>query len=271
MTECAICVTCGTQYAPGPTPDACAICCDERQYVAATGQAWTTLSRLRRSHMACVRMEGALLGIGIAPAFGIGQRALLVRTPAGNILWDCISLVDDALVTLIGALGGLAGIAISHPHYYTTCVEWSRAFGGVPVHLHAADREWIMRPDPAIVAWEGEMRPLLPGLTLVRAGGHYPGGTVLHWADGNGGAGALLSGDIVQVVADRQHVGFMRSYPNFIPLGAAAVSGIARRLSHLSFDAIYGAFWNLVIPTGGRAAFDRSVARHLDWLARPDE
>ena len=27
-------------------------------------------------------------------------------------------------------LGGIAAIAISHPHYYTSMVEWSRAFGG---------------------------------------------------------------------------------------------------------------------------------------------
>ena len=55
------------------------------------------------------------------PDFAIAQRALLIRTPAGNFLWDCIALIDDATVDLIKGLGGLAGIAISHPHYYTTC------------------------------------------------------------------------------------------------------------------------------------------------------
>jgi hypothetical protein len=263
-----ICTTCGTQHAMADAPPAsCAICADERQYVPPSGQGWTTLERLRGSHMATIRREGALLGIGTAPGFAIGQRALLLRTPAGNVLWDCVSLIDDATVEIINALGGLAAIAISHPHYYTTQVEWSRAFGSVPVHLHAADRQWIMRPDPCIALWEGDAKPLLPGVTLVRAGGHYPGGTVLHSA---GGGGALLTGDLLQVVADRAHVAFMWSYPNFIPLGAAAVRGIAERIAPYRYDAIYGAFWDRVILSGAEDAVAHSVARHIDWVSRTD-
>ncbi|MBR0654450.1 MBL fold metallo-hydrolase [Plastoroseomonas arctica] len=263
-----ICTACGIQHAESDAPPAsCAICADERQYVPPTGQGWTTLERLRRTHMATFRMEGALLGIGTAPAVGIGQRALLLRTPAGNVLWDCVSLIDDAMVQVINALGGLAAIAISHPHYYTTQVEWSRAFGGVPVHLHAADREWIMRPDPCIELWEGDAKPLLPGVTLIRAGGHYPGGTVLHWAEAKG---ALLTGDLLQVVADRAHVGFMWSYPNFIPLGAAPVRGIAARIAPYRYDAVYGAFWDRVILSGAEDAVARSVARHVDWVGRTE-
>ncbi len=106
--------------------------------------------------------------------------------------------------------GGLAAIAISHPHYYTMMVEWSHAFGA-PVRLHAADRAWVMRPDAAIEFWDGEQHELMAGVTLLRLGGHFAGGTVLHWAGGDGGRGALLSGDIVQVVADRRWVSFMRS------------------------------------------------------------
>ncbi len=221
-----------------------------------------------RSHMTTVRDEAGLIGIGTSPNFGIGQRALLVQTPDGNILWDCISLVEPAAVALIKGLGGLAAIAISHPHYYTTMLEWSRAFGGVPVHLHAADRAWVMRNGPEIVFWEGDSKTLAPGLTLIRCGGHFEGGTVLHHAAGAAGRGALLSGDILQVVADRAHLGFMRSYPNFIPLGAAAVRAIAARLQPWSFDAIYGAFWNGVIPRDAMTALTRSVQRHIDWLGR---
>src|SRR4029077_15703667 len=95
-------------------------------------------------------------------------------------------------------------------------VDWSRALGGVPIYLHAADRAWVMRPDPGIGSWDGETRTLGEGLTLVRCGGHFDGGTVLHWAGGAGGRGALLTGDIIQVVPDRKHVGFMDSYPNYI-------------------------------------------------------
>ena len=96
--------------------------------------------------MPTFRDEAGLTGIGIAPAFGINQRALLVPSDDGNVLWDCISLVSDVMVELIKGVGGLKAIAISHPHYYTTMVEWSRAFGGIPVYLHAADQDSIMRP-----------------------------------------------------------------------------------------------------------------------------
>jgi hypothetical protein len=57
-------------------------------------------------------------------------------TPDGNILWDCISLLDEATVDIINALGGLKAIAISHPHYYATNAVWSATFGNVPVYIH---------------------------------------------------------------------------------------------------------------------------------------
>lgn len=266
-----ICTACGTQYAPSEAPPAaCAICEDERQFVPPSGQGWTTLARLGRSHMATFREEAGLLGIGMVPHFGIGQRALLLRRPEGNILWDCVSLIDDAMVAIIQGLGGLSAIAISHPHYYTTMVEWSRRFGDVPVYLHAADREWILRPDPCVALWEGDSWVLAPDVTLIRAGGHYPGGAVLHWQDGAGGKGALLSGDLLQVMPDRRHLGFMRSYPNLIPLGAAALRGMATRLAPFRYQAIHGAFWDRVITEDGEGAVARSMARHIAWLERAD-
>src|SRR5262249_59843285 len=124
---------------------------------------WTTLAGLARGHFNCYRQhEPGLIGIGTLPKFAIGQRALLLRTPSGNILWDCISLIDPATVEIVKGLGGLAGIAISHPHYYGTMVEWSRAFGGVPIHLHATYRHWIMRPDPATQLYAAHSLALLP-------------------------------------------------------------------------------------------------------------
>jgi hypothetical protein len=108
------------------------VCDDERQ-IPPEGQSWTTLERLRISHHNGFRQyEPGLIGIGTTPKFAIGQRALLLCAPEGNILWDCIPLIDDATVTLINGLGGLRAIAISHPHFYTTLVEWSRAFGTSP-------------------------------------------------------------------------------------------------------------------------------------------
>ncbi|MBV9782208.1 MAG: MBL fold metallo-hydrolase [Acidisphaera sp.] len=271
MATAFICTTCGTQYPPADAPpDTCPVCTEERQYVAPGGQSWTSLAALRHTHLNGFRtLEPGLLGIGTSPHFAIGQRALLLRTPAGNVLWDCISLIDDATVELIGGLGGIADIAISHPHYYTTMVEWAHAFGAT-VHVHAADRAWIMRPDPAVQPWEGETRRLGAGLTLIRAGGHFPGGAVLHWEAAAEGRGALLSGDIAQVTPDRAHVSFMRSYPNLLPLGEAAVRGIAARLAPWRYDRIYGAFWDRVIARDAEAALAASVARYLAWIGSPD-
>jgi hypothetical protein len=264
-----ICTTCGTQYAPSNKPAAqCAICEEERQFVLPTGQAWTTLGRLRKTHIATFRDDGGLIGIGMSPNFGIAQRALLVRAAAGNVLWDCISLIDPTMVDIIVGLGGLKAIAISHPHYYTTCVEWSRAFGDIPVYLHKADSEWIMRSDPCIQLWDGESKEIASGMTLIRTGGHYEGGAVMHWAQGAGGKGAILSGDLLQVVADRKFLGFMRSYPNFIPLGEKAVRAIAATVAPYQYDAIYGAFWDRVIPQHAGMAMDKSVERHIEWLQR---
>ena len=146
-----ICTACGAQHAEAERPPShCVICEEERQYVPPRGQTWTTFDDLRHSHTNTFReYENGIIGIGSTPAFAIGQRALLVRTENGNILWDCIATLDDATVTMIQGLGGIDIIAISHPHFYTTMVEWARAFTA-RIHLHAADKEWIMRTDPAI-------------------------------------------------------------------------------------------------------------------------
>jgi hypothetical protein len=262
-----ICVTCGVQYAPSDAPPAsCPVCADERQFLPPGGQQWTTPERMRGSHFnAWRRHEHDLFGIGTTPGFGIGQRALLVRTPAGNVLWDCISLLDDATEALVRALGGVAAIAISHPHYYGNMVDWAHAFDA-PVWLHEADRQWVMRPDPAIRFWSGA-RQALPGeLTLIHAPGHFDGGAMLHWPGGAEGRGALLSGDIIQVAADRRSAGFMRSYPNWIPLGPSAVRRIADAVAPFAYERVYGAWWDRAILADGRAAVERSVARALRWL-----
>jgi hypothetical protein len=131
------------------------------------------------------------------------------------------------------------------------------------VYLHAADRRWVMYPDPVIVFWEGERLPLAEGLTLIRCGGHFNGGTVLHWAAGAEGKGALLSGDIVQVCADRRHVSFMYSYPNYIPLSGPVVRRVVQAVEPFAYDRVYGAWWDKVIDRDGRAAVARSAERYL--------
>ena len=257
-----ICVTCGTQFADSEgQPAECPICTDPRQYVPDGGQRWTTPEELRADRRNEVRADGELTGIGVEPWFAIGQRALLVD----NLLWDCVHLIDEAAVDEVERRGGLAGVAISHPHYYTGMVEWAHRFE-CPVYVHAADERWIMRPDPAIELWDGEVKDLGDGLTLVRCGGHFAGGTVLHWAGGAEGRGVLLSGDIVQVIPDRSHVGFMYSYPNLIPLPAAAVERIAGALEPYDFDVLYGAWWGRIVPGDAKKIVRRSADRYVRAL-----
>jgi glyoxylase-like metal-dependent hydrolase (beta-lactamase superfamily II) len=270
-----ICLQCGAHFAgaPGP-PGSCLICEDERQFVRWGGQAWTTPEELRRSHTVRLEEDAGLMGLGVEPSFAIGQRALLVPFGESNLLWDCIPLLDRAAVESIEALGGLRAIAVSHPHYYTGMVEWSRAFGRIPVFLHRADQAWITLQDPAVRLWEGQELELGEGLTLHRLGGHFPGGTVLHWAGGAEGRGALLTGDILQVVKDRRWVSFMYSYPNLIPLPAETVRRMAELVARLDFWWIHGAWWGHNVLEDARGAVARSARRYVEALeaepGRPD-
>jgi len=260
-----ICVTCGTQFSPTEAPPSlCPICTDDRQFVGWEGQAWTTLEKLRATHK--LRFEGEdedVTGIGIEPHFGIGQRALLVRTPDGNVLWDCVALVDDEAVRKITAQGGLKAIAISHPHYYTVMAEWSDAFGGIPIFLHEDDRRWVMREHRTIAYWKGAAHEIAPDLTLIRCGGHFPGATVMHCSRGAKGNGAVFAGDVIAVNLDRASVSFMHSFPNYIPLDARAVRRIHKVMAPYRFEKIFGAFSRRNVMADGRAVFDRSIARYL--------
>ena len=263
-----ICATCGVQYAETvEPPERCIICEDERQYVGFDGQLWTTLDELRGTHRNRFdELEPGLVRIGTEPSFAIGQHAYLVPSGDGNVLWDCITLIDEITIAQVAARGGLGAIAISHPHYYSTIVEWSRTFGGVPIWLHAADRRWVTRPDPAIRFWEGNTLQLAPGLTLVLGAGHFDGSAMLHWAAGANGRGALMAGDTIQVVHDRRWVSFMYSFPNYIPLSASKVKRIVESVADLQFDRIYSPWQERIVWEDGKGALARSYQRYLQAL-----
>ncbi|MFH5822699.1 hydrolase [Georgenia sp. AZ-5] len=262
-----ICRTCAVEHADtAEPPEVCAICADERQWVPAEGQQWTTMAELRTADrkMAVEEVEPGLFGITVAPRVGIGQRALLVRTGAGNLLWDPTGYLDDDGVRRVRELGRVLAIAASHPHMFGAQVEWSRALGGVPVLVNAADARWVARPDGAIEPWSGT-HEVAPGLTLHQLGGHFPGSAVALWADGADGAGVVLSGDTVFPNPDRKSVGFMRSYPNLVPLSGAVAGRLARDLEALAFDRLYGNFGG-VVPSDARAVVRRSADRHAAWV-----
>ena len=67
----------------------------------------------------------------------------------------------------------------------------------------------------------------------------------------------------MQLVPDRSHVSFMRSYPNIIPLSAPAVARIGVMLEPYAFDVVYGAFFDRFILRGGKEAVRRSVERYI--------
>jgi glyoxylase-like metal-dependent hydrolase (beta-lactamase superfamily II) len=261
-----LCVTCGIRFPRSETPpDECPICEDDRQYVGHAGQQWTTLDDLRRTHRnTLTELAPGITSIATEPRFAIGQQAHLVQTSQGNVLWDCIALIDEETVAAIQALGGIQAIAMSHPHYYTTILEWSAAFGDVPVHIHADDRQWVVESGDAIQFWEGETLEILPGsgLTMIRCGGHFDGAAVLYWSEALDGDGALFCGDTIQVVADQRWVSFMYSYPNIVPLNASQVQRIVDAVNPFPFRRIYGAFGG-VVAEDGNGAVRRSAERYI--------
>jgi hypothetical protein len=204
MADLQICKTCGTQYS---TPsiqtlqNKCPICLDPRQYVPPTGQAWLTLSTLRseKGHKHIFHpldtdetSTANLIAIRTEPQVAIGQSAYLVRTPEGNVLWDCISYLDDETVEAVKGLGGVKAIAISHPHFFSTHVEyppspwckwlmrWAKALG-CPVFISAEDGEWLMRKDSAVQnLWTGKSQRILPRISVHKVGGHFPGSPNQH-------------------------------------------------------------------------------------------
>lgn len=241
-----ICTTCGTQYPlSSEPPEKCLICNEERQYVNPNGQSWTTLEKMNLDNAyrnEILHEEDGLYSITTKPNFAIGQTAYLVQNKGFNILWDCITFLDDTTLAEVKSLGGLQAIALSHPHYYSAQVEWAEALD-VPIFIHEDDKHWIVRPSEHIQFWSGELHQLSEGLTLHRLGGHFKGGTVLHWENDQG---ILLTGDVIQVVADQKWVSFMYSYPNLIPLPAKKVAEISEKVLKLKFERLYNAFHRIV-------------------------
>lgn len=261
-----ICRTCAVEQPDAdPVPSLCPICSDDRQYVRPSGQQWVTLDELvAEGHVGRIQeVEPGLHGISIEPTVGIGQRALLVQTPEGNLLWDPNGYLDDTLVAAVRERGGVAAVASSHPHMFGVQVEWSRRFGGVPVYVQEADRQWLQRRDAAVVFWEDGLE-VLPGVVLHRIGGHFPGSAVAHLV-GADGHGVLLTGDTVAGTPDEHWVSFMRSYPNKLPLSAAVVAKVADRVLALDFDRLYDNFGGQVVDDAA-SWVRRSADRYIAWV-----
>ncbi|KAL2208519.1 metallo-beta-lactamase superfamily protein [Sarocladium strictum] len=215
------------------------------------------LSNKYTNHFEKDPYHSGVISIYTSPQFAIGQRAFLLCSPTGNILWDCITYLDEATISHLKALGGIEAIVISHPHYYSTSLHWAEAFG-CKVYLSEEDREWVMREGDGIEYWAGERLELVGGEFLaVKVGGHFPGSSVLYWESQS----KLFVADSITVVpsgvyhvdrpADTASFTFMWSYPNFIPLPPDEVHNIWKAVKDLDFEDTHGAF--MTRDTRGRS------------------
>lgn len=268
--EWLICTACGTQFpsADRKTLATCFICDDPRQFTLPTGQTFTTLRDMllpqsgHRNLFQKYQHDDRITFIHSVPKVGIGQRCALVKTDAGNILWDCITLLDDATVEHIRASGGISAIVISHPHYYSTHLLWARTFG-CKVYVAAEDSEWLAQRDETrqVLIPHGEVVTdiLSSGVKALKLGGHFPGSLVLL------AYGRLLVADTLlttpaglgswttDAVGNRRegHLGrpaglnsfaFMWSIPNMIPLSPGEIAQMWKVLSGHEFKSTHGAF-----------------------------
>jgi hypothetical protein len=262
-----VCATCGNHYPDQESaPGECVICADERQWVPPTGQRWTTLAELAAAgHRGDVReVEPGLLGVGADPPVAIGQRGLVVQTGEGNLLWDPPGFLDQRAIQAVADIGGLRAVTASHPHFYGSMVEWSHAFGA-EILLPEVDAHWLTRPDPAVRTWSGSLA-VLPGVTLIQCGGHFPGSAVAHWEAGADGAGALFSGDTIAVTPGEERLTFIWSAPNRLPLPEGAVRAVVEAVRPYRFDRIYGGWWQPVLRAGAWAVLEASAARYIQFL-----
>lgn len=263
MSNDRICRACGTAYPDEiPRPDVCIICADDRQYIPAGGQKWTSEAAIADEFKVARRqVADSIVELRIEPLFAIGQRALVVISPSGNILWDCVPLLDDETVGFIKSIGGLRAIAFSHPHFYSNMKRWSQVFG-CPVYIHRADSEWIVDAGSHIELWSGAGKELWDGMTLIQVGGHFPGSAILR-SPSHSPHGTLFCGDTFVISPSRKHVAAQYSYPNRMPLPVAETARIKEFIGGIEFDTLLG--WNSTQEIFGDAAdiVDESLSRYV--------
>lgn len=258
-----ICTTCGTWMKEGfDSSQNCPTCSEERQYIPLSGQSWTPEEKLYGNHQVkIIELNPRVFELVIEPTFAIGQRAFLIKSPGGNILWDCIPMLPQATIDFILAEGGLQGIAFSHPHYYSNMHQWAREFD-CPIYIHEKDAPYIHDFGTRIQLWRGEKMNLWDDLLLYNIGGHFEGSTIL-LVPSIGTKGSLFIGDALYLSPSLQHFAILYSYPNRIPLPIAKVQEIKERFNQLDFDAIYGFYSYQNVLDGAHALVQRSLGRYV--------
>ncbi|KAL8951986.1 MAG: hypothetical protein Q9222_002078 [Ikaeria aurantiellina] len=293
-----ICKACGSQYdaIKGEHPKHSENTLqDPRQFVPPSGQQWTNLRSVRESHKNKWKQDAVnpkiwsiwtepkvrnneCFGSDYVPdhtslKFAIGQRAILVENTNGNVLWDLITLLDDSTIEFIKSRGGLKAIVISHPHFYTTYIEWAQTFD-CPVYLSTEDKEWLCRGLPTdvntiFIGGTVKATEILPGVTAITAGGHFPGSLVLHWDDHLFIADTIMTVPVSQLLAffafnirlirtqsaytphprppGQTSYTFQWSIPNMIPLGPDDIWSIWQAMKPYDFHTTFGGFNGMTV------------------------
>ncbi|MDI1493269.1 MAG: hypothetical protein OHK93_005057 [Ramalina farinacea] len=269
---------------------------DPRQFVPANGQTWTTLHKLSSSHKNTWSQDPrdpriwsfwtepkvnppflpskpklfALSDyIDTKPPhqqFAIGQRAFILQTPGGNIMWDMIANLDtDTVARISSTFSPLKAVVISHPHYYTTYASWSARLG-VPVYIAADDKEWLCQQPPPpsgqgavklnlIEGSPGTKQEILPDVTAIKTGGHFPGSLVLHWEKYLFIADTIVTVPSAHTPSPRPPgqttYAFQYSIPNAIPLDPDTIHVIWKAIRDLEFEATFGAFTGMEVRDKG--------------------
>lgn len=262
MNQNTICTACGTKFpAEKSLPEICPICEDDRQYVPNGIQTWTSSAKLGENHCVEIReLHENLYELKLSPAFAIGQRALLVLALAGNILWDCIPLLDETAVEFIKSKGGLKAIAISHPHFYSNMNDWASEFT-CPIYIHQADEQWIFDRKERVELWSGFEKELWNGIKIYNIGGHFAGSSILH-VPFLSPEGTILCGDTFVVSPSKKHLAAMHSYPNKIPLPISEIESVKERMKPIKFDTLYAWHDTQSIETEAKTILENSLARY---------
>jgi hypothetical protein len=256
-----MCTECGTQYPENYTENNCIICEDERQSVPQSGQSWTTHEKLLEKHSVKIKkINDNLYEFTVNPRFSIGQRALFIISESGNIMWDCIPLLDEGVIEFIKSKGGLKSIAISHPHYYSIMKMWAETFGS-NILIHEKDQEWVVNGGNSVEYWTGDTKELWDTLQLHNIGGHFDGSSIIEipWM---GEKGTILIGDTMYLSPSLRHFAVMRSYPNRIPLPLNEIRRIQGRFENIPFDTIYGFYSYQNIEKNAKEILKNSFSRY---------
>lgn len=257
-----ICLICGTCFPPSTQPpQVCQLCAGKQQLVLGEGTDWTTEEELIQNdfHNVMNFEEHNLWSIRVRPSFASSQRAFFFHSDRGNVLWDCLSLLDKETVEKLEDLGGIHTIILSNPHFQTGVCKWAERFDA-EVIVHESDVEFLVEQPRRLKTWTGEYYQLQDEFKLVRIGGSFPGSSVLVWQAGAEGKGCMFTGDTLFVTKDQCWISFLDSNQHVV-WKISEIQELGQKLSAYVFDRIYGAWPNRTIDSNGNEVVSQSVKR----------